>query len=368
MRTLVLLVLLEIHGAAAVTHSLQYFYTASTGIERFPRFVAVGVVDGEQIDYYDSVSEKNVLKQTWMEGVRDESRITDIRRGAQQSFQGNIGIAMERFNQTTGVHIFQWMYGCEVDDETKELNGYEQFGYDGEDFITLDTKSGSWAAPKQQAVITKHKWDSDTANTAYKLDYYTTICPDWLKKYLNYGKSSLMRTVLPSVSLLQKSSSLLVTCHATGFYPNKAELVWRKDGVEFHNGVHKGEILTNNDGTFQMSADLNISSVPAEDWRMYDCVFQLAGVNKDIVTKLDREVLKTNEGPSGFPVGAVVGVVVGAMVLLGVAALVYFKCFKKENDGFKPANSKYFIIYESFVLLQVFAFFYCNLIIFVCFI
>lgn len=86
----------------AVTHSLQYFYTASTGIERFPRFVAVGVVDGEQIDYYDSVSEKNVLKQTWMEGVRDESRITDIRRGAQQSFQGNIGIAMERFNQTTG--------------------------------------------------------------------------------------------------------------------------------------------------------------------------------------------------------------------------------------------------------------------------
>lgn len=86
----------------AVTHSLQYFYTASTGIERFPRFVAVGVVDGEQIDYYDSVSEKNVLKQTWMEGVRDESSITDIRRGTQQTFQGNIGIAMERFNQTTG--------------------------------------------------------------------------------------------------------------------------------------------------------------------------------------------------------------------------------------------------------------------------
>uniref|UniRef100_A0A3B4H681 MHC class I-like antigen recognition-like domain-containing protein n=1 Tax=Pundamilia nyererei TaxID=303518 RepID=A0A3B4H681_9CICH len=94
--------LILISGPAVLTHSLQYFYTASTGIERFPRFVAVGVVDGEQIDYYDSVSEKNVLKQTWMEGVRDESSITNIRRGTQQNFQGNIGIAMERFNQTTG--------------------------------------------------------------------------------------------------------------------------------------------------------------------------------------------------------------------------------------------------------------------------
>lgn len=86
------------------------------------------------------------------------------------------------------------MYGCEVDDETNEVNGFDQYGYDGEDFITFDTKLGSWAAPKQQAVITKHKWDSNTAQTAYKLNYHKKDCPDWLKKYLSYGKSSVMTT------------------------------------------------------------------------------------------------------------------------------------------------------------------------------
>ncbi|KAK6291037.1 hypothetical protein J4Q44_G00385700 [Coregonus suidteri] len=36
--------------------------------------------------------------------------------------------------------------------------------------------------------------------------------------YLDYGKSTLKRTVLPSVSLLQKTPSSRVTCHDTGFY------------------------------------------------------------------------------------------------------------------------------------------------------
>lgn len=83
-------------------HSLQYFYTGTTGMADFPQFVAVGIVDGKQIDYYDSVIGKNILKQAWMEGTRDENSITDIRRGAQASFFNSVKILMERFNQTFG--------------------------------------------------------------------------------------------------------------------------------------------------------------------------------------------------------------------------------------------------------------------------
>ena len=101
---------------------------------------------------------------------------------------------------------------------------------------------------------------------------------------------------LPSVSLLQKTPSSPVSCLATGFYPHRASLVWRKDGEELHEEVDHGEILPNHDGTFQMSVDLKLSSVTPEDWTRYDCVFQLAGVNEDIVTKLDKAVIKTNEG------------------------------------------------------------------------
>ena len=110
--------------------------------------------------------------------------------------------------------------------------------------------------------------------------------------------STLFSPELPSVSLLQKTPSSPVSCLATGFYPHRASLVWRKDGEELHEEVDHGEILPNHDGTFQMSVDLNLSSVTPEDWTRYDCVFQLYGVKVDTVTKLERDRIRTNWGKS----------------------------------------------------------------------
>ncbi|OON92914.1 MAG: hypothetical protein ATN32_09240 [Candidatus Epulonipiscium fishelsonii] len=96
--------------------------------------------------------------------------------------------------------------------------------------------------------------------------------------------------------LLQQTPSSPVRCFASGFYPERAALFWRKDGDDLHEDVEHGEILPNTDGTFQMSVDLNISSVTPEDWRRYECVFQFSGVKDDIVTKLDKTAIRTNWG------------------------------------------------------------------------
>lgn len=88
-----------------VTHSLQYFYTASTGIPGFPEFVDVGIVDGQPISYYDSITKKKVPKQDWMaknEGPDYWEAGTQRLTGVEQVFKANIETAKLRFNQTGG--------------------------------------------------------------------------------------------------------------------------------------------------------------------------------------------------------------------------------------------------------------------------
>ncbi|XP_039897138.1 major histocompatibility complex class I-related gene protein-like isoform X2 [Simochromis diagramma] len=337
----VLILLLCCHVASPVKHSLKYFFTETPGAQSIPEFVVVAFVDEVQIGDSNSVREAKP-KKDWIKFFEDHPQDLEWYRFQSNEihhfFKATIETLRQRLNQTEGVHILQRMSGCEWDDETGEINGYDQYGYGGVDFLAFDSQTLTWIAPKPQAVITKMRFDAHERRFESNKNFLGHQCPEFLKEYLRYGRSFLQTAVFPSVSLIQKTSSSPVSCHATGFYPDRAVMFWRKDGEEIHEGVDPGESLPNNDGSFQMSIDLNVSSVTPEDWQRYDCVFHLSGMNEDIVTKLDKTVIRTNraEKPADTVTFISAAVVVLTVTIITALAFVAYKKKKGECSTSPP--------------------------------
>ncbi|KAK2845899.1 hypothetical protein Q7C36_010753 [Tachysurus vachellii] len=314
-----------LHLSSAVTHSLQYFITAVTPGINFQEFTAVGLLDGQQFGCYDS-ERREIIKTEWIRSDDPDhwNRITRIVRDHQVAFKAYVFTQMQVFNQTTGVHTVQLMFGCELHDNGT-VRGYRQDGYDGDDFISFDLTTLTWTAAKPQAVITKNKWDNDPGNKVWK-NFLEKNCIDWLKQYVSYGKETLERKVPPTVSVFQKHSpSPEVVCHATGFFPKAVMISWRKDREDVHEDVELRETLPNQDGSFQKRS---ILKVPAEELQKhtYTCVIQHSSLEKELVLEVPK---------GGGSMAIIVGVVVALIVLSAVVSGIMV--WKKKNSGFKRA-------------------------------
>ncbi|KAM4539254.1 major histocompatibility complex class I-related gene protein-like isoform 1-T1 [Odontesthes bonariensis] len=336
----IILLFLFCQVSAAVKRSLTVLTTGSSGVSNLPEMSRAIAAEGVRVDYCDSNKNRRSHPGFWEKVNEDDPQILKLLTNVCFETLPLYNLAIDdlkKVNINEAVHIFLCMGGCEWDEKTGDVTSHLQCGYNGEQFLELDLNNATWIANNPMAAIIKPKWNRDKAILKSYQAFYKQTCPDWLKKFMAFAP--LKRTDLPSVSLLQRTPSSPVSCHATGFYPNRAELFWRKDGEEIHEDVEHGEILPNNDGTFQLSVHLSVSSISPEDWQRYDCVFQFSDVENNITTRLDKKAIRTNGvSPSEFPSGAVIGAVVGLLLLLALCITGFF-IWRRNNHGFRPANT-----------------------------
>ncbi len=93
------------------------------------------------------------------------------------------------------------------------------------------------------------------------------------------------------MSLLQKSFSSPVVCHVTGFYPSGVTITWLKNGQEHHEDVEIGELLQNEDGTFQKTSTLNIQP---DEWKNNQYVCEVEHQGRTFRKILTKNEIKNN--------------------------------------------------------------------------
>ncbi|KAI5611120.1 major histocompatibility complex class I UBA precursor, partial [Silurus asotus] len=178
-------------------------------------------------------------------------------------------------------HTLQRMYGCESDDGGI-IRRYDQYGFDGEDFISLDLETGTWTAVKPQDEILKSNWESNGYTTRWK-NFLEHDCIDLLNTFVNYGRVTVERKVRPETSLFRKEASPPeVVCDATGFCPKALNISWQKDGEDVHEDVKLRETLPNQDGSFQKKSILKVSAEELQK-HTYTCVIEHCSLEKDLV-------------------------------------------------------------------------------------
>ncbi|XP_070593183.1 major histocompatibility complex class I-related gene protein-like isoform X2 [Erythrolamprus reginae] len=327
-------------SCGASSHSMKYFVTSiSEPSQGLPHFVEMGFLDGHVFVHYDSHSRKEQPRVSWMEKVGKEDpqywdRETRRARVTEQVFRHHLETLRNRYNQSEGLHTWQWMYGCELRGDGSK-GGFMQDGYDGKTFLTFDKKTLTWVAPDPQAQITQRKWDAIPGYNQREKAYLEETCIEWLEKYLSYGNETLLRTEPPVVTMSSRTEvedgMETHICRFYGFYPREIDAFWTRDGEVWLQDTFHGFLAPNVDGTYHYWISIQID--PKERGR-YRCHVEHDGLQDP----LDVELKEPTNSKSNLWL-IIIGCVVAALVVVGVIAGIVLFIIKKSQDGYRAAST-----------------------------
>uniref|UniRef100_A0A8C9J9T6 Ig-like domain-containing protein n=1 Tax=Panthera tigris altaica TaxID=74533 RepID=A0A8C9J9T6_PANTA len=334
--------LLLLSGALAVTQTwagewtlrgrseetARYFYTAMSrpGLGE-PRFIAVGYVDDTQFVRFDTdaPNPRTEPRAPWVEQEGPEywDQETRNEKNNARNSRVNLNTMLRYYNQSeSGSHNIQWMYGCDLGPDGRLLRGYTQWAYDGADYIALNEDLRSWTVADTAAHITRRKWEVAGAAKDWK-NYLEGTCVEWLLKYLDNGKETLLRAESPNTRVTRHPISdreVTLRCWALGFYPAEITLTWQRDGQDHTQDAELVDTRPAGDGTFQKWAAV---VVPSGEEQRYMCHVQHEGLPKPITLRWE---------PSSQPSIPILGIIV-AVVVLVVIVVVGAVIWRKKCSG-----------------------------------
>ncbi|XP_077856737.1 patr class I histocompatibility antigen, alpha chain E-like isoform X18 [Macaca mulatta] len=336
-RTLLLL-LSALTKTWAGSHSLKYFHTSVSRPGRGePRFISVGYVDDTQFVRYDSdaASPRMQPRAPWVEQEGPEywDQETRSARDTARTFRVNLETLRGYYNQSRAgpaSHTLQWMHGCDLAPDRRFLRGYEQFAYDGKDYLTLNEDLRSWSAVDTAAQISAQK-SNDGGEAEHQRAYLEDTCVEWLRRYLENGKETLQRSEPPKTHVTHHPVSdheATLRCWALGFYPAEITVTWQRDGEDQTQDTELVETRPAGDGTFQKWAAV---VVPSGEEQRYTCHVQHEGLPEPLTLRWE---------PSSQSTIPIVGISAG-LVLLGTVvtgAVVAAVMWRRKSSGRKGGS------------------------------
>ncbi|XP_038673429.1 H-2 class I histocompatibility antigen, Q9 alpha chain-like isoform X2 [Scyliorhinus canicula] len=321
--------LLLCREVSAGSHSLRYFLTGMTPMPGFLEFVAVGYVDDVQFVLYDSDRKDLIPREQWMvdsEGPESWERKKFLAWEQENYFKVDIQSLMSRTNQSGGIHVYQLMNGCDLRDDGN-TSGFNQYGWDGQDFISFDKSNMVWVTPVPWGESIKQRLDQNNVNNQLWKHYLEMECIEWLRKYLEYGQRELT-VVAPIVSFTRLGDSNRLPCVVTGFYPQAIEVNLCRDGVVIDETLSSG-ILPNHDRTYQIRKWVEFDP---EDQAEYSCRVEHSGLNETLV------VIYMPKSHSQVTIGIVLGIL-GLLIALIIVAVVIYKKKGRGKSDYNPTNT-----------------------------
>ncbi|XP_051729237.1 major histocompatibility complex class I-related gene protein-like [Ctenopharyngodon idella] len=224
-------------------HNVYYRFTVLTKAGTFPPFDAVGVCDDRRIKHYSNELEDwiraNVIKHDNTEPLQEPHEPRDWYKDLLKTLSNCTN------PQCSELHVLQRIIGCELEklpDGTVNLTVFDEYGFDGEDFISFNSDTMKWIDKNPKAKETKEEWDLHTERNQ-DLQYFLKNCSPDVR-------------VSARKAAPDDHSNLVLTCLATGFYPRDVQMNIRLNRNILEDQTSSG-IRPNDDETFQMRSSAN---------------------------------------------------------------------------------------------------------------